>query len=372
MSTPLLFSPLALRGTTLRNRIVVSPMCQYEAVDGLVQDWHFMHHARLALGGSGLIFVEATAVTRNGRITHGCTGLWEDGQIASLKRIAAMHRQFGAVPAIQIGHSGRRGSAARPWEGAHPLAGKGPDEAWETVGPSPLPEREGYPVPRELSAADIDVLVEAFVAAARRALVAGFEVIEVHGAHGYLLHSFFSPISNQRNDEFGGSREKRMRLPLMVSEAVRRVWPADKPVFYRVSAVDGVEGGLEIADSIALARELKALGIDVIDCSSGGISGPATLSSRKIQPGYLVPHAEAIRREAGIATMAVGAILDGPQAEAILQAGQADLIAIAREMMADANWAYHAALALGLDDPYGVLPPKYAFYLERRAKVLER
>ncbi len=372
MSVPLLFSPLALRGITLKNRICVSPMCQYQAVDGRMQDWHFMHHSRLALGGAGLIFVEATAVTRNGRITHGCTGIWEDGQIAGLRRVADMHRQFGATPAIQIGHSGRRGSAARPWEGAHPLAGTGPDEAWETVAPSPIAEREGSPVPRELSAREIDTIVAAFAAAAKRSLEAGFDVVEIHGAHGYLLHSFFSPLSNHRNDEFGGSRVKRMRVPLMVAEAVRRVWPADRPLFYRVSAVDGVPGGLEIADSIALAGELKGLGVDVIDCSAGGMSGPATLSSKKIHPGYLVPYAAAIRREAEVATMAVGAILDGPQAEAILEAGDADLVAIARELMADGDWAYHAALALGLDDPYAVQPPKYAFYLERRAKVLER
>ena len=372
MSKPLLFSPLVLRGTTLKNRICVSPMCQYQAVDGKMQDWHFMHHARLALGGSGLIFVEATAVTRNGRITHGCTGIWEDGQIAGLKRVADMHRQFGAVPAIQIGHSGRRGSAARPWEGAHPLAGKRPDEAWETVAPSPIAERQGSPVPHELTAGEIDDIVAAFVAAAKRSLEAGFDVLEIHGAHGYLLHSFFSPISNRRNDEFGGTREKRMRVPLMVSEAVRRAWPADKPLFYRVSAVDGAEGGLVIDDSIALARELKSLGVDVIDCSAGGMSGPATLSSKKIRPGFQVPYAAAIRQEADVATMAVGAILDGPQAEAILAAGDADLIAIARELMADGDWAYHAALALGLEDPHAVQPAKYAFYLERRAKVLER
>jgi 2,4-dienoyl-CoA reductase-like NADH-dependent reductase (Old Yellow Enzyme family) len=372
VSTPLLFAPLPLRGVTLSNRIAVSPMCQYQAVEGRVQDWHELHHARFSLGGAGLVFVEATAVTRNGRITHGCTGLWEDGQIEGLRRIAERHRRFGAVPAIQIGHAGRRASAARPWEGAHPLAGKGPDAAWQTVAPSPVPEREGYPVPRELSAAEIAEIVEAFVAAAHRALAAGFEALELHGAHGYLLHSFFSPLSNQRSDEYGGSREKRMRVPLMVAEAVRRTWPDDMPLFYRVSAVDGIEGGLELNDTIALARELKRLGIDVVDCSAGGIAGPATLSSKKIRPGYQVPYAEAIRQGAGIATMAVGAILDGPQAEDILRAGKADLVAVGREMLADPNWAYHAALAIDHPNPHAVLPAQYAFYLERRAAVLER
>jgi 2,4-dienoyl-CoA reductase-like NADH-dependent reductase (Old Yellow Enzyme family) len=372
LSAPLLFSPLALRGTVLKNRIAVSPMCQYQAVDGRMQDWHFMHHARLAMGGAGLIFVEATAVARDGRITHGCTGIWEHGHVAGLRRIADMHRQFGAAPAIQIGHAGRRGSMAAPWDGGKPVTGNGPNRPWQTLAPSPVAEMEGYPLPRELSASEIGGLVAAFASAARRALEAGFEVLEIHGAHGYLLHQFFSPLSNRRDDEFGGSREKRMRVPLMVTEAVRRAWPEDKPLFYRVSAVDGVEGGHGIADTIALARELKGLGIDVIDCSSGGMAGPATLSPNKIRPGFQVPYAESIRREVDIPTMAVGAILDGPQAEAILAAGQADLVAIGREMMADSDWAYHAALALGLDTAHAVQPAQYAFYLERRAKVLER
>ena len=367
-----LFEPLTLRGLILKNRIVVSPMCQYMAKEGYVQPWHQAHHARFALGGVGTVFVEATGVQRGGRITHGCTGLWEDGQIAGMKAIADLHRSHGVIPGIQIGHAGRRASAALPWEGAKPLALVENGKPWQTVGPSPIAERDGYPIPHVLTALEIDGIVEAFVAAARRALAAGFEIVEIHGAHGYLLHSFFSPITNHRSDAYGGTREKRMRVPLMVTEAVRRVWPADKPLFYRTSVLDGLEGGSTIEDTIALAGELKSRGVDVIDCSSGGMAGSSSMSTNKIKPGFQVPLAEAVRKGADIATMAVGAILDGPQAESILQEGKADLIAIGREMLEDPNWAYHAAAALGMNKPWPVLPMQYGFYLERRASALER
>ena len=372
MSTPLLFTPMRLRACELRNRIVVSPMCQYQAVDGHVQDWHFLHHGRLVLGGPGAIFVEATAVTRPGRITHGCTGIYQDSHIAGLKRIADLHRQYGAVSGIQIAHAGRRASATRPWEGARPLAAGDPEEPWATVGPSALPEKEGYPVPRALAEPEIGDIVESFAAAARRALAAGFDIIEVHGAHGYLLHSFLSPISNHRTDRFGGSLENRMRLPLMVTTAVRKLWPEDRPLFYRVSAVDGVEGGLTIDDTIAFAKALKSIGVDAIDCSSGGISGSVTFSSRRLKPGFQVPYAAAVKRAAAIPTVAVGAILDGPQAERVLVDGDADLIAIGRELLADPNWPFHAAEVLGIENPYAVLPKYYSFYLERRAAVIDR
>lgn len=371
MSEVLLFSPLRIRGVELRNRIVVSPMCQYMAVDGHVQDWHFAHHGRFALGGPACVFVEATAVARDGRITPGCTGIWEDAQIAGFKRICDLHRAYGVIPGIQIGHAGRRASMARPWDGAQPLPPDGAEKPWPTVGASAVPEKEGYPAPRELTHAEIETLVAQFAAAARRAMAAGFEILEIHGAHGYLLHSFFSPISNRRNDEFGGSLERRMKLPLRVTEAVRKVWPEDRPLFYRVSAVDGVDGGLTIDDAIALARELKVRGVDVIDCSSGGIAGSVTLSGRKLTRGFQVPYAGAIRHQADIETMAVGAIIDGPQAEDILQRGQAGLIAIARQMIAEPNWAFHAARALNIENPYAVLPRQYGFYLERRDAVLE-
>jgi 2,4-dienoyl-CoA reductase-like NADH-dependent reductase (Old Yellow Enzyme family) len=372
-SEPKLFSPLVLRGLVLRNRTVLSPMCQYQAVEGRMQDWHFAHHARFAAGGWAAAFVEATAVTRDGRITHGCTGIWDDGQVPGLKSVADLYRAQGTSPGIQIGHSGRRGSALRPWDGASPIQDKEePEPAWQTVGPSAIPEREGYPVPRELETREIEGLVNAFAGAARRALAAGFDIAEIHGAHGYLIHSFFSPRSNRRTDAFGGSRDKRMRFALLVADAVKKVWPADKPVFYRASVVDNVDGGLEVGDTAALARALRDRGVDLIDCSSGGMSGPATLSTRKIRPGYQVPLAATIRRDAEMPTMAVGAILEPQQAEAILRDGDADLVAIGRQAMAEPHWPYRAALELGIANPHAVLSRYYAFYLERRAAVLER
>ncbi len=373
MGKPALFSTLDLRGITLRNRIVLSPMCQYQAEDGHVTDWHDAHHGHFSMTGVGLAFVEATGVLRDGRITYGCTGIWNDSHIPGFKRIVDTYHSRGTLCGIQIGHSGRRGSAERPWDGAVPIERRnGKEAAWSTVSPSPLPEREGYPVPRELSRSEIADLIEAFEAAARRALQAGFDIVEIHGAHGYLLHSFMSPISNRRSDEYGGSLVGRMRLPLEVSRAVRAICPDDMPVFYRASCVDGISGGLELQDTVALARELKLAGIDVVDCSAGGMAGPATLSAARITPGYLVPYSEAIRRDAEIATMAVGAIIEPLQAEAIISGGKADLVAIAREMMADASWPYRAAMQLGVENPHAVLPPQYAFYLERREGVLDR
>ena len=315
MANPLLFTPIELRGLTLRNRVVLSPMCQYQADNGYFTGWHFAHHGHFSLVGLGLAFVEATAVMRDGRITHGCTGLWEDGQIDGMRRVVDLYHAHGTACGIQLGHAGRRGSAERPWDGARPIERRsGEERAWQTVGPSPIPEREGYPAPLELTCNDIAAFVSAFEAAAHRALIAGFDTIEIHGAHGYLLHSFFSPISNQRDDAYGGSREGRMRLPLQVARAVRAVWPQDRPIFYRTSSVDGVGGGLALEDTVALARELKTLGVDVMDCSSGGMGGPATLSRAKITPGYMVPYADTVRAETGITTMAVGAIIDARQA----------------------------------------------------------
>lgn len=372
MPTALLFAPLTLRGLALRNRVVLSPMCQYQAVDGAMQDWHYQHHARFASGGLALGFVEATAVTRDGRITHGCTGIWDDAHVPALRRIADLYHGYGAAAGIQIGHAGRRASMERPWDGAAPI--KRPDghePAWQSVGPSEVPERDGYPPPRALTEGEIDDLIAAFVAAAQRALAAGFDVLEIHGAHGYLIHSFYSPISNRRSDAFGGTRDKRMRFPLLVAEAVRAAWPDDRPLFYRTSSVDGIEGGVTIEDTVALAKALKARGIDLVDCSSGGMSGPATLSTAKITPGYQVPYAAAVRRQADLPTMAVGAILQPSQAEAALAAGDADLIALGRQLIAEPHWLYRAALELGHPEPASVLHRNYGFYLARRAAVLD-
>ncbi len=369
VSQPLLFSPLSIRNVTFRNRVMVSPMCQYQAVEGEAQDWHFAHHSRFALGGVGAATVEATAVTRDGRITYGCTGIWEDDQIPGFRRIADGYRAQGVASGIQLNHAGRKASTTRPWDGGAPLPADG-EPAWEAVGPSALPARDGWPPPRALETDEIPAIVEAFRAAALRALEAEFDFIEIHGAHGYLLHSFFSPLSNHRTDDFGGDRERRMRLLLMVAEATRSVWPTERPLFYRASVIDGVDGGITVEDTVALARALKAAGVDAIDCSSGGLLGSVSLSNTLPPPGFQVPLAEAVRRDADIATVAVGMLTEPDQAEAILQEGQADLIAIAREFIADPNWAYRAARELGLEDPHGILPFSYAFYLRRRAALL--
>ncbi|MBI4184799.1 MAG: NADH:flavin oxidoreductase/NADH oxidase [Proteobacteria bacterium] len=371
---PLLFTPLALRAVTLRNRIVISPMGQGSAVDGRLTDWHFAHLAKFAVGGAGVVFVEDTAVRPEGRRNHGSSGLWSDDHVPPLARIAAFLKAHGATPAIQLGHTGRKASVKRGWEGFLPL-----DEAdlargerpWPTVSSSALAPGAGYQVPRALSTAEIADIVAAWAAAARRAEAAGCEAIEIHGAHGYLIHQFLSPLVNARTDAYGGPRERRMRFALEVAEAVRAAWPAAKPLFFRVSAIDGPPGGWGLADTVALARELKRLGVDVIDCSSGGLGRSVVLDQGRLAPGYQVPYAEAVRREAGIATMAVGLILDPLQAEAILARGQADLVAIARQALDDPHWPAHAAAALGCPDPYALHPVQYGHWLRLRARQLD-
>ena len=374
MTEPLLFTPITLREVALRNRIVISPMCQYSAQDGVANDWHFAHLARFALGGAGLIFVEATAVKREGRITHGDMGLWQDAQIAPLKRIADFLKSQGAAPAIQLGHAGRKASMQRPWHGNGPLdasdRARG-EEAWPIVAPSPLPMDEGWLMPHALTPTEMAALCEDFRRAALRALEAGFEVVEVHGAHGYLLQSFLSPIANRRNDAYGGDRAGRMRFPLEIAETVRAAWPKERPVFFRVSAVDGVEGGWMLDDTVVLAQELKARGVDVIDCSSGGIAGSATAARIPRGLGFQVPFAERVRREAGIKTMAVGLILEAHQAEAVLRDGQADLIAVGREALYDPNWPLHAERALKGDaGDFAHWPVQAGWWLERRERGL--
>lgn len=374
MPEPLLFTPWTLKSVTARNRTVIPPMCQYTAEGGKLTDWHVAHLGSLAKGGAGIVFVEATAVEKRGRITHGDSGLWREDQIAPLQRVVAFMESQGAVPAIQLAHAGRKASMQRPWFGNGPLTAE--DEArgdipWPIVGASPIPVDEGWLVPRALDAAEIPALVESWAAAAGRALRAGFRVLEVHSAHGYLLQSFLSPISNQRTDGYGGSLQNRMRLTLEVTEAVRAVWPDDLPLFVRISSVDGVEGGWTLDDSVVLARELKARGVDVIDCSSGGIMGTATAARTKRQPGFQVPFAARIKRDAEIRTMAVGLITHPRQAEEILQAGDADLIAIGRESLLDPFWPHHAAQALGVDVEFEEWPRQYGWWLTRRAKFSE-
>ncbi len=365
-----LFSPYSLRGVTLSNRIVISPMCQYSAHEGYLDTWHKIHLGRFVMGGAGLIFTEATAVQKSGRITHGCPGLWEDGQVGAHAEITSFARTHGAVSAIQLAHAGRKGGMQRPWYGNRFLTEadhwRG-DHPWIPSGPSPVPVDNGWPVPHEMTLRDIEELRDDFVAATKRAVRAGYDVLEVHGAHGYLIHSFLSPLSNHRSDAYGGSLQNRMRLALEISEAVRAVWPDDLPLFFRVSAVDGSADGWKIEDTVHLAKALKAVGVDVIDCSSGGISGSATAgNSGRRQPGFQVPFASQVKEGAGMATMAVGLITHAKQAEMILKDNQADLIAIGREALANPNWPWHARQALNSQCQYHQWPEQSGWWLERR------
>jgi 2,4-dienoyl-CoA reductase-like NADH-dependent reductase (Old Yellow Enzyme family) len=373
MSKPLLSSPLTLRGLTLRNRVVISPMCQYSAVEGMASDWHFAHLARFGIGGAGVVFTEAAAVERDGRITHGDLGIWSDAHIAPLARITAFLKSQGAVPAIQLAHAGRKASMQRPWHGNGPMddsdRARG-EQVWPVVAPSSIPVDTGWLVPHELTLDEIEHLKAHWRAATARAREAGFEVVEVHGAHGYLIHEFLSPLSNKRTDAYGGDLQSRTRLALEIAGIVRESWRADRPVFFRMSSTDGVEGGWTLDDSVALARRLKALGIDVIDCSSGGIAGSATAARVKRTLGFQVPYAQRIRNDSGIQTMAVGLILEAHQAEAILQAGQADLIAIGRQALFNPNWALHAELALGVENDFASWPVQSGWWLDKRQRSL--
>jgi 2,4-dienoyl-CoA reductase-like NADH-dependent reductase (Old Yellow Enzyme family) len=370
----LLFTPIEIRGVRARNRVVVSPMCLYSAEDGFANDWHLVHYGKLAVGGAGIVIVEATGVEPEGRITHGCTGLWCDGQIAPMRRIADFIRAEGAVPAIQLAHAGRKGSSQRPWQGGEAL---GPEEAargegpWRMVAPSALPANPNRDVPEEITRAEMERIVAAFAAATRRSLAAGFDVVEIHGAHGYLAHSFLSPISNRRTDAYGGSLENRMRYPLEIAQAVRAAWPEDRPAFFRLSAMDGPKEGWTLDDTLVFSRELGRLGYDVIDCSSGGIDATrsrsvATALTRR--PGFQVPFAERVRRRTGLMSMAVGLIVDPRHAESILREGRADLVCLGRELLYNPNWPLHAVLELEGEDGYDLWPPQFEWSLRKRAR----
>lgn len=334
-----LFTPLQFGDIRFRNRVFVSPMCQYSSQDGMPNDWHLVHLGSRAVGGAGLVCVEATAVTPEGRISLADTGLWSDAHTEAFARITQFIRQQGAVPAIQLAHAGRKASCAVPWQGGKALA----DGAWTTMAPSAVPFAEGDPAPHALSPDELDALVADFRAAAVRAKEAGFDCVEVHMAHGYLLHEFLSPLSNRREDDYGGSLENRMRLPLRVATAVREVWPANLPLFVRLSATDWMDGGWDLAQSVTLSRKLKDLGVDMIDCSSGGLVPNASIP---VGAGFQTPFAETIRREVGIATIAVGMITEPVQAEHIVRTGQADAVMLARELLRDPYWPLHAAHAL--------------------------
>jgi len=336
-----LFAPLTLRGLTLRNRVFISPMCQYSCQDGYATDWHLVHLGSRAVGGAALVMAEASAVSASGRISPHDLGIYLDGHVESLARAARFIAEQGAVPAIQLAHAGRKASTHRPWDGGGSQSPE--DGGWPVVGPSAIPFAPGFQTPHALSEAEIASVVADFAAAARRALDAGFQVVELHGAHGYLLHQFLSPLSNTREDGYGGDFQGRTRLTREVVQAVRAVWPDHLPLFVRLSCTDWVEGGWALEDSIALTRVLAPLGVDLIDCSSGGNVPKAPIP---IGPGYQVPFAEAIRWETGIPTAAVGLITEPAQAEAVIANGQADLIALARAELRDPYWALHAATAL--------------------------
>lgn len=348
---PHLFEPLRLRSVTLANRILVSPMCQYSSVDGFSNDWHYVHLGSRAVGGAALVFTEASGVLASGRISPQDLGIYDDGHVAGLRRIVQFIHAQGTLAGMQLAHAGRKASTARPWEGARAVAVS--NGGWEPVGPTSEPFTATYPVPRALGLADIPVIVDAFRAAARRALEAGFDVVEVHAAHGYLIHEFLSPLVNTRTDQYGGSYDNRVRLCLEVVDAVRAVWPDRLPVFVRISSTDWKDGGWDIEQSVELARRLRGHGVDLVDCSSGGAVHDAKIP---IGPGYQVPFAERIRRDAGIATGAVGLIADAAQADAIVRGGQADCVLLARELLRDPYWPLRAARELGHQVPW---PPQY-------------
>jgi 2,4-dienoyl-CoA reductase-like NADH-dependent reductase (Old Yellow Enzyme family) len=344
-----LFTPLKIGNVTFRNRIFVSPMCQYSSRDGLPTDWHLVHLGSRAVGGAGMVMVEASAVTPEGRISPDDSGIWSDAHAEAFQRITRFIGEHGAVPGIQLAHAGRKAGTDLPWRGGKPLGPEG--GGWTPVAPSAVPFADGYMTPRELSVAELDDVVGAFAAAARRAQAAGFQCVEVHMAHGYLLNEFLSPLANRRGDEYGGSLENRMRLPLRVAAAVREVWPSSLPLLARISATDWAEGGWDGEQSVELCRRLKEIGVDIIDCSSGGMVATAAIPAG---PGFQTPFAERIRREAGIATAAVGLITEAAQAEQILSSGQADAVFLAREMLRDPYWPLHAAAKLGVDVPWPV------------------
>jgi 2,4-dienoyl-CoA reductase-like NADH-dependent reductase (Old Yellow Enzyme family) len=368
MTTSALFSPLTLRGLTLPNRLVVAPMCQYSVTDGFVGDYHLVHLGRFALGGFGLVIVEATGVTPEGRISPGDVGLWSDEHVPGLARVAEFLHAQGASAGIQLAHAGAKASSLRPWDGSGPVTSQNgrPGEApWPTVSASAVPVGPGWPTPHALTAPELAEIRDAFVAATRRALTAGFDVVELHAAHGYLLHQFLSPLSNRRDDGYGGSLEARMRFPLEVVDAVRAAWPDDKPLFVRVSSVDGSRDGLTVEDTVAFARQLKARGVDAVHTSGGGLGGGW---EHPIGYGYQVPFAARIRAEAKIPTVAVGLIVDARQAEAIVAEGAADLVAIAREAQDDPNFAVHAAREL--TEQYDEYPVQAGPRLASRDRLL--
>ena len=358
-----LFSPLKLKDVTFKNRIGVSPMCQYSSDNGVASDWHLIHLGSRAVGGAGLIMAEATAVTPEGRITPGCAGIWNDEQVEALCPITRVLEQHGAVAGIQIAHAGRKGSAAKPWDGGQHL--RNDEGGYDIMGPGDVPfDDDGtrlWKTPKRMDLSDIEQVQNAFVDAAKRSLLAGYKLLEIHAAHGYLLHSFFTPLVNKRDDEYGGSSENRARMLLETTKKVREVWPENLPLCVRLSASDWDEEGLNVEDNIQMAKWLKQLGVDILDCSAGGAS-PASRSSLGNRTSDQIGLAARIKAEAGIMTMAVGSITEPEQAEKIIARGQADITLMAREMLRHPYWPFHAAQSLGVDTKT-VMPIQNSFFV---------
>lgn len=372
-----LFSPITLRDVTIPNRIAVSPMSQYRSVDGFTNDWHMVHLGRFAMGGAGLVFCEATAVEERGRRTPGDLGIWEDAQISGLQKITAFLSAEGSVPGIQLGHAGRKASERRPWHGETPvddeditLRGEAP---WTAIAPSPIPYGEQWAAPQEMTLQDIQDVLDAFRQAARRSLEAGFKVIEVYAAHGFLVHQFYSPAANQRTDTYGGDFEGRIRFALEVADAIREEWPENLPLLFRLSATDWLEGdGWQVDDTVELARRLKAHGVDMIDCSSGAIGGAQKPQRMPVGHGFQVPFAERVRNEAYIKTMGVGFIWNPKEADQMITSNQVDMVALARELLDNPNWPLHAAEAIGANEGRKLWKDEFGWWLSRRDRLVKK
>jgi 2,4-dienoyl-CoA reductase-like NADH-dependent reductase (Old Yellow Enzyme family) len=367
---PALFSPINFRGLTLKNRVIVAPMCQYSARHGVANDWHLVHLGRFALGGFSLVIVEATGVSAEGRISYGCLGLWDDAQIAPLARIASFLQKNGAAAGIQLAHAGRKASSPLPWRGSFSETEQekidNAFETWTPVAPSPEKHAASSPMPRALDAAALARVQEDWVAATRRAEAAGFDMIELHSAHGYLLNQFLSPFANKRDDQYGGSLENRMRFPLAIARAVRGAWPADKPAFVRISVTDWIAGGVTVDEGVAYARALKDIGYDLIHCSSGGFDGAKIPAA----PLYQVPLAEAVRKGTDVPTAAVGLITKAHEAEEIIASGKADVVALARQALDDPNWPLHAMREMGVENSYADWPKQSGYAVRNKDRAL--
>ena len=374
-----IFNPLVLREVTIPNRIVLSPMQMYMSdKDGNTTDWHLAHLGKFAIAKFGVVFTEVLCIEKRGRSTYSDAGIWDDKHIKNLKRIASFISEQGSVPAAQIGHCGPKSSRQRPYDGLQPLSKSGDKKnelPWKIVSCSAIPAAPGYDVPHSLKKTEIEKLIKKFGQSAKRCCTAGFKILDVHAAHGYLIHSFLSPISNKRNDKYGGSRENRMRFAIEIAKEIRKYWPNNYPLFFRLSCIDRFAGGIEIEDTIELSKKLKNVGVDLIDCSSGGIKGPNSLfslaSKEAPKPGFQVPFAEKIKKKCKIHTMSVGMILEPDQGNEIIKSGKSDLIALGREALYNPNWVLHAYRKYAKENNFDEWPPNVGWWLEVRQRMLK-